>query len=181
MRARGVLPLAAAAILVGVIGGCGAEEVILEATAGITGNCPRPSSVGVEPDPWSVRSLQVSLIEWTGGVPGQVLEQECISNIEGFAIRYPQDALDWFDERGYVARGIPGGAATKVQVVAFLNEDCRMEGEPVGPLMCGLTESELSQSTFAEGDRVRFAFYCTARENVAPFLFCLGVGVGVEE
>lgn len=162
--------------LVSVLGGCSDEEVDLVASVGLVdARCPRPPSDGSPPETWPVRSIRVTLIEWSGGVPGVVLDDECIGDIEGLDIASPRELLDWFDQRGYVLREIPGERATKVRIIGYFNDRCQAAAEPFGALICGLTEGVLSESTYAEEDAVRFAFYCAARDAALAFFYCLGV------
>ncbi len=173
--------LRALAVLLIALAGCGNDVVDLRVVSGhIDRSCPHDGSSDVPIEAWRIRSIRVEVIEWYSGSPGEPLVSECSEDIEGLAIRHPQQLIDWFDERGYVARDIPAEVPTRLQIIGFSNADCTIEFRPVvGPLLCGLSEGVLSESTYGEGDPVRLTFACPAPanpESTGAYGVCLRVG-----
>ena len=162
---RVLLPLVAAA-------GCG-EAIELQAGVGLSErNCQRSPG----DDPWLIRSIRVEVIEWQGGAPGGVLGSECLDDLDA-AVRQPMDLLGWFEERGYVAQGIPTDLPTRVHIVGFGSAGCRIALEGA-PEICAISQDTLSETGFDEGDTTSFSFTCRPAGGLptAAFTTCLRVG-----
>lgn len=182
VRGRSTIGLLA---LVAALTSCGTQEVTLEAVTGLMDeSCPRSSSGSTLPESWPIRSIRLEVIEWYSGDAGEAIISECAPDIEGLAIRHPQQLINWYDERGYLVEGIPAAVPTRVQLIGFSNRDCTIELHPLGPLICGLSQDVLSESTFASGGSVPFTFACPTNSSEPTrgvFGVCLSVGTLPEE
>jgi hypothetical protein len=151
MRALASSPVAlAAALLAGA--GCQGEEIVLLAAPAVDAReflaCDRVR--------WEVRSIRVQVIEWHTVEDTEALDLECLNVEDPTEIRDAWSMLEWFDERGYVVRGVPVGVSTRVQLVGFPARDC----PPTGATICAVNGEPLSGTTFDGEEVVPFSFIC---------------------
>ncbi len=168
-----------AALLLALLGGCSDQLRLLAVVGYIDPSCPHPEHPPVVP--FTFGSIRVEVIEWYSGEAGTVRSSECIDHLSGLAAYSPLDLMDYFDERGYVAQGIPTDVPTRVQIIGFLNDDCVLSINPVGPAVCGLTIETLSETGYGHGDELRFTFSCASSlehplEPRGLFENCLSAG-----
>jgi hypothetical protein len=147
------------------------DEVVLEAAVGLSYNCQRPEGVMIT----QASSIRVEVIEWYSGAPGDVRDSECFDDLD-LEIDRPIDLIDWFDERGYVARRIPTDVPTRVQLVAFGEPGCEVVGGQAD--ICAISQDTLSETGFSEGDTTRFSFSCRPQSGdlTGTLATCLGFG-----
>ncbi len=153
----------------------------LQATVGLVDrSCALPPG----PPPWTLYSIRIEAIEWYGGEPGNVRSSECLEIDEGLPVGHPQDLLDWFGSGGLpVIDGLPTDIPQRVQLIGFQTASCEMLVDPWGPLVCGISQDTLSESSFTDGDDTRFTFSCVRdpdQPEVPTGLYGLCLGVGTD-
>jgi len=120
---------------------------------------------------WAIRSLRVAVVDIDSGQLGELIEGECIQDIEELVVRFPGEILSWFEGRGYIARGMPVDSASKVQIIGYQNEACVHSTEPLGPIVCAISEEVISGATYDAGDTVELDFACPSMEPQANGMF----------
>lgn len=168
-RCAPLVALAAVAVL-----GCN-DEIVIQAGVGLVNDCQSAASPGVV-----ARSISVEVIEESGGRPTAVRSSECVDDLEVTLTR-PIDLIDWFAERGYLARDIPTDVPTRLKLVAFAATGCQLSEEGM-PRVCAASQDTLSDAGYSEGDTLSLSFFCLPPEgeDALAFLGCLRLGSAVE-
>mgnify|MGYP001822887851 CR=1 FL=1 len=115
---------------------------------------------------WQVRSIRVQVIEYHGVENTESLSQECVDVPAGTPIGDQWSMLEWFDERGYIVRGVPASISTRVQLVGFDAPGCP---SPNNATVCAVSGESLSNTTWSGGEAIPFLFVCRCDPGCGPF------------
>ncbi len=151
---------------------CRDEELLLNAVLGHgppNMSCKGFSGMDISSNDTSLLlgSFRVQIIKYSSNIPDGVLHDECNNlekNSDKFEITQAQDLLDWFGDRGYLAKNIPADSATKVQILAIENDSCELGNNFLEVKVCGLT-AMLSEASFEDGGMVKVDFFCYAEQD----------------
>jgi len=114
---------------------------------------------------WQVRSVRVQVIEFHGVENTETVATECVDVPAGTIIHDQWEMLEWFDDRGYIVRGVPVDMSTRIQLVGFRSTGCP---NPADATVCAITAESLTGTTYEGGEVIPMWFVCACDLSCGP-------------